>query len=626
MIGLRRRLGGERGSLSPLIAVLVLLIAALVLATSGAVSTRVGAETVAGMFCGAGGVAGGVLDAATGVDGGGTPEADCEPAPPGPEVAGGAGPAVGQPVGSPPAVAPPVAVDDVEIGVTSGDGSIVVAGDGAPPPVEDCAPGVRTAGLSTESRATIHVKEYRGDLYFVMQSGSKLSGPASIRVSGTPGQVVGATIRRTSDQALLAELKCRVPGRAAPLPETVEQATFFGVPVWLVESCSSGVTAGASGRALDSAGGQAVQVVCEYLAGELPGGDLAHLGVAVGRLIQSQGSEGWGDAILGAIGFVPIAGGAIKAVVKNSGAFGRAVGDAAAAFQRRFGGDAPAPGRVPDCLTNSFSPQTPVLLADGSAKRIADVRVGDRVLAGDPVGGRVEARAVTALIVGGGVKDLVDVTVGGARLTATDGHPFYVVDQEAWVEAGDLRPGDPLLESDGDVVEVDGVDRRRALATVHNLTVAGLHTYHVQVGGADVLVHNQSADCLPNEVRPARSQPPQKAVNATRGFQTRRFQFGGQQFQLDRSGMEHFLTRHHRDYWTGQSKTDQTFFEHGMSVDDVADTLTAVLEKNRTQLAERGGVGIYNLPPTVVNGITYVVGINNGRIGQFFPLPGGRPR
>jgi hypothetical protein len=79
---------------------------------------------------------------------------------------------------------------------------------------------------------------------------------------------------------------------------------------------------------------------------------------------------------------------------------------------------------------NSFTGDTPVLMADGTRKPIKDVRVGDTVLATGESG----PRKVTALINGDGDKQLVDITLdtngiaGSATstLTSTDGHPFWV--------------------------------------------------------------------------------------------------------------------------------------------------------------------------------------------------------
>ena len=132
-------------------------------------------------------------------------------------------------------------------------------------------------------------------------------------------------------------------------------------------------------------------------------------------------------------------------------------------------------------------------MACGQRKAIAEVRVGERVIATDPQTGESGARAVERVIRSEGQKTLVRVRVSGELITATDRHPFWVEGQGAYREAAELRPGDVLREPDGERAAVESV---RVMAPaperVHNLTVAGLHTYYA--GQAPVLVHN--AGCL----------------------------------------------------------------------------------------------------------------------------------
>jgi hypothetical protein len=170
---------------------------------------------------------------------------------------------------------------------------------------------------------------------------------------------------------------------------------------------------------------------------------------------------------------------------------------------------AAAEGRVAAaCTANSFVAGTAVLLADGTHKRIEDVQPGDRVVATDPTTGRTQARPVADVIVGHGQKQLVEITLtapaaGGGRaawggraagkLTATEGHPFWAADLHRWVDAKDLRPGNLLRTSAGTYVQVGAVKRFAQVLTVYNLTVDGIHTYHVAAGTADVLVHNCAA-------------------------------------------------------------------------------------------------------------------------------------
>ncbi|WP_017584781.1 polymorphic toxin-type HINT domain-containing protein [Nocardiopsis ganjiahuensis] len=80
--------------------------------------------------------------------------------------------------------------------------------------------------------------------------------------------------------------------------------------------------------------------------------------------------------------------------------------------------------------------------------------------------------------------------VAGDVIVATDGHPFWVPDLGLWVDAVDLAPGMWLQTSSGTWVQVSAVQARTQSATVHNLTVQGVHTYHVAMDSVDVLNHN----------------------------------------------------------------------------------------------------------------------------------------
>ncbi|MFC4333715.1 golvesin C-terminal-like domain-containing protein [Salininema proteolyticum] len=161
-------------------------------------------------------------------------------------------------------------------------------------------------------------------------------------------------------------------------------------------------------------------------------------------------------------------------------------------------------GNGKTCPVNSFTGDTPVAMADGTFKPIALVREGDRVRATDDATGETKARTVTGTMVSYGVKTLVRITVdGGEGVTATDGHPFWTAADPGegfrgggWTEAGDLREGQWLRTSAGTWVQVSAVAVEERTATVHNLTVAGLHTFHVKAGDADLLTHNKGGDCV----------------------------------------------------------------------------------------------------------------------------------
>lgn len=155
-----------------------------------------------------------------------------------------------------------------------------------------------------------------------------------------------------------------------------------------------------------------------------------------------------------------------------------------------------------DCLSNSFTPDTPVLMADGTTKPISQVEAGDQVAATDPATGETSTEHVTAVITGTGDKDLVTITIEAsdgseATLTATTGHPFWVdhdgdphTRDGTWTDAQHLTSGDWLTTPDGTLTQVTETATRTQHADVHNLTIANTHTYYVVAGDAQVLVHN----------------------------------------------------------------------------------------------------------------------------------------
>jgi RHS repeat-associated protein len=156
------------------------------------------------------------------------------------------------------------------------------------------------------------------------------------------------------------------------------------------------------------------------------------------------------------------------------------------------------------CQPNSFNADTPVLMADGSRKPISQVKPGDRVMAADAASGKAKPQTVSAVIVGTGDKQLVNVQVRAAdgatsTLTATAGHPFWAdADGRAdtpdgrWIDAANLRHGQWLKTSDGHLVQVAGTAAHNQHAQVYNLTVDSGHTYYVIAGDTPILVHNSN--------------------------------------------------------------------------------------------------------------------------------------
>ncbi|MEU9130709.1 polymorphic toxin-type HINT domain-containing protein [Kitasatospora sp. NPDC048540] len=159
-------------------------------------------------------------------------------------------------------------------------------------------------------------------------------------------------------------------------------------------------------------------------------------------------------------------------------------------------------GHEPEPVTCSFTPDTPVLMADGSAKPIGDLSVGDQVEAADQHDvGTQGAQPVTAKLVHSD-EDLIDVTVkdvAGTDVTlhTTARHPFWDETTGSWTPASELVAGHSLKSADGKQAQIASVVAVPGTKSMYNLTVASYHTYYVLAGTTPVLVHNE---CGPSEV------------------------------------------------------------------------------------------------------------------------------
>ncbi|MEU9001145.1 polymorphic toxin-type HINT domain-containing protein [Streptomyces sp. NPDC048551] len=155
--------------------------------------------------------------------------------------------------------------------------------------------------------------------------------------------------------------------------------------------------------------------------------------------------------------------------------------------------------RQGDC--QCFLAGTKVLMADGAARNIEDIKAGDEVLSADPRSGEVGKRKISKLIVTENDKQfnrLSIATKGGvSELVATHEHPFWSPSEAAWVEAEDLSPGVSLLGRDGEVVIVTANASYTGHSRTYNLTVDDLHTYYVLAGETPVLVHNSICPTTP---------------------------------------------------------------------------------------------------------------------------------
>jgi hypothetical protein len=120
-------------------------------------------------------------------------------------------------------------------------------------------------------------------------------------------------------------------------------------------------------------------------------------------------------------------------------------------------------------------------------KAIEDIKIGDWVLSDDPnTPGGIEYKQVLQTF-NHDTTSLVDIYIGGEKITTTDTHPFWVQDV-GWVAARDLNAGTHLQTKDESWLSINKVETHTGLTTVYNFEVAGFHTYFVSDLG--LLVHN----------------------------------------------------------------------------------------------------------------------------------------
>ncbi|MBR1863217.1 MAG: hypothetical protein IJ806_03925 [Ruminococcus sp.] len=89
--------------------------------------------------------------------------------------------------------------------------------------------------------------------------------------------------------------------------------------------------------------------------------------------------------------------------------------------------------------------------------------------------------------------ELVHIHVNGETISATPSHPFYVY-KFGWTLAGNLKAGDVLVLSNGELVTVEWVQHEilESPIKVYNFEVEDFHTYFV--GENSVFVHNWCED------------------------------------------------------------------------------------------------------------------------------------
>jgi hypothetical protein len=148
---------------------------------------------------------------------------------------------------------------------------------------------------------------------------------------------------------------------------------------------------------------------------------------------------------------------------------------------------------APACGGQSFTPDTGIVMADGSTKPLNHVAVGDHVEATDPKTGKTTAEVVTKVWINHDT-DLLDLTVhtrtGTSTIHTTAHHLFWDVTRHAWTDAEQLKPGGRLRVDDGTTAAVVSTMVVAGDADMWDLTVQTAHDFYVVTTGANILVHN----------------------------------------------------------------------------------------------------------------------------------------
>ncbi|WP_226962683.1 MULTISPECIES: LamG-like jellyroll fold domain-containing protein [unclassified Streptomyces] len=254
-------------------------------------------------------------------------------------------------------------------------------------------------------------------------------------------------------------------------------AVGVGALTGALGGAAGGAVSGAVGRLLANTGGRVAQGAAMGAAG---GAAEGAVGYGVTCAASEEGCSAKGAATATAVGAV------------SGGIFGAAAG--------RFGPKSkPQPGQSssngPGCrVPHSFTGSTGVLMADGSTKPISEVKVGDYVLTAEPGKKEKEKRKVREVIVTTTDRNYVDILVdtkaGPKTIQSTKHHQFYEATRNSWTQAGDLKTGQKLQNADARLTTILALTSYEAQRVTYDLSVEGLHTYHVLAGATPILVHN----------------------------------------------------------------------------------------------------------------------------------------
>ena len=127
---------------------------------------------------------------------------------------------------------------------------------------------------------------------------------------------------------------------------------------------------------------------------------------------------------------------------------------------------------------------------------IENIKAGDIVISTNPDTKETAEKRVVETYIREDSK-LIHLVVNGEEIITTETHPFYV-NKCGFVEAGELKVGDELLDVDNNILLIEDytVEVTKQPTTVYNFQVEDFHTYFV--GECYIWVHN--ATCTPENI------------------------------------------------------------------------------------------------------------------------------
>ena len=165
-----------------------------------------------------------------------------------------------------------------------------------------------------------------------------------------------------------------------------------------------------------------------------------------------------------------------------------------------------------------FVAGTAIATGCNTFKSIEDICDGDYVLSYNENDGTVSRQKVIDTF-RKEVYQTIGLTIDGKHIETTYNHPFYSPIYNCWVEAGSLRVGDYVVNSNGkcQVIQATKINSFTHPVTVYNFTVENNHTYYV--GESQTLVHN-ACDKIATERRQGVQHAWQQEKNAIKNNQS----------------------------------------------------------------------------------------------------------